>query len=102
MRYNPILERLRQGEIVSFRPKGHSMTPRIRSGQKVTLAPVDPESLQVGDVVYCRVQGMEVTHLLTAIRVGKKGKQFQISNNHGHVNGWVGPEAIYGKCVAVE
>ena len=32
-------------------------------------------------------------------RVGKGGKTFQISNNHGHVNGWIGKKCIYGLVV---
>mgnify|MGYP001087736326 CR=1 FL=1 len=27
------------------------------------------------------------------------GKTFQISNNHGHVNGWIGKKCIYGLVV---
>ena len=102
VREDPIIARLRKGETVTRRGRGNSMTPRIKSGEKQTLAPVDPETLEVGDAVFCRVRSMVVTHLLTAIRVGKKGKEFQISNNHGHVNGWIGPDCIYGKLVAVE
>jgi len=28
--------------------------------------------------------------------------RFQIGNNQGRINGWVGPHAIYGKATKVE
>ncbi len=91
------IERLQKGETVSFRPHGNSMTPRIHSGQLVTVSP-KIEDVGVGDVVLCRCNGKQYCHLVTAIR----GDRFQISNNHGHVNGWVGRPAIFGKIIRVE
>jgi hypothetical protein len=92
------IERLRAGETVSFRPRGNSMTGRIESGQLCTVAPVDPATLEVGDIVLCKVGGNEYLHLVSAIR----GAQFQISNNRGYINGWIGPHAIFGRCIRVE
>ena len=90
--------KLREGETVSFRPRGNSMTGKIESGQLCTVAPVDPESLEVGDIVLCKVNGREYLHLVKAIR----GPRFQIGNNRGRINGWVSANAIFGKIVAVE
>lgn len=92
------IERLRAGETVQFRPRGHSMTPRIESGQLCTVEPVDPTQLAVGDVVLCRVRGSEYLHLVRAIQGGR----FQIGNNHGGVNGWVGRRGIFGRLVRVD
>lgn len=94
----PYIEKLKQGETVSFRPRGSSMTGRIESGQLCTVAPVDPASLAVGDVVLCRVRGAEYLHLIRAVQ----GPRFQIGNNRGHVNGWVAARAIFGRCVRVD
>lgn len=81
-----IIEKLKNGETVSFRPRGNSMTPKIESGQLVTIEPVtDTKTIKRGDIVYCKVNGKIYLHLVTAIR--KDGKQIQISNNHGFVNG---------------
>jgi hypothetical protein len=44
------IQKLRAGETVSFGPHGQSMTGRIESGQLCTVAPVDPEMLEVGDI----------------------------------------------------
>lgn len=92
-------ERLGKGETLQFRPKGNSMTGKITSGQLCTVAPVTDETEIVkGDVVYCKVKGRKMLHLVSAVR----GKQYQISNNHGHVNGWITKKAIYGKLIKVE
>ena len=93
------IARLRAGETVSFRETGNSMVPRIRSRQKCTYAPVaSPADVNVGDAVFCKVAGNYFTHLVTAI----KGTQYQISNNHGHVNGWTTLDKIFGRVIAVE
>jgi hypothetical protein len=89
----PYIERLRAGETVSFRPRGQSMAPKIESGQLCTVAPVDPRTIAVGDIVLCKVKGSEYLHLVKAIRDG----QFQIGNNRGFINGWVAANAIYGR-----
>jgi sRNA-binding protein len=93
------IARLKAGETVSFREGGNSMTPRIKSRQKCTYVPVQSMAdIAVGDAVFCRVGSSYFTHLITAI----KGEQVQISNNHGHVNGWTNLSHIYGKVVKVE
>ena len=93
------IARLRAGETVSFRETGNSMTPKIRSRQKCTYSPVlSPADVNVGDAVFCKVAGNHFTHLITAIR----GAQYQISNNHGHVNGWTTLDKIFGKVIAIE
>jgi hypothetical protein len=102
LRENLFIKKLQAGETVQLRSKGNSMTPLINSGDLETIVPVDPETLERGDMVYCKVKGSVFTHLLTQIKVTSKGKMFQISNNHGHVNGWITSKNIYGKCVKVE
>lgn len=87
---------LRCGQTVRFRPTGHSMTGRVNHGDLVEVAPCTTPPVQ-GDVVLCKVRGRIVLHLVSAARNGR----FQISNNHRHVNGWTGPDHIYGVVVAV-
>ena len=91
------IARLQAGETVAFRPRGSSMSPRIESGQLCTVSPVNPASLTVGDIVLCKVRGAEYLHIVKAIQGGR----FQIGNNRGHVNGWIGAHAIYGRLVGV-
>ena len=78
-----------KGEI-TIKCSGNSMTPRIKDLEPITITS-DCSDLKKGDIVFCKVNGRFFVHLITAIR----GKQFQISNNHGHVNGWT--NKVYGK-----
>jgi len=93
--YPMIVERLAKGEKVTRRVSGNSMTPRVKSGQELTLIPID--RFQVGDVVLAKVAGRYYVHLLSAI----DGDRVQISNNHGHVNGWTRKDKVYGRVVNV-
>lgn len=93
------IARLRAGETVSFREGGNSMTPRIKSRQRCTYEPVTKDTpLSKGDIVFCRVRSSYFTHMVTGIR----GDQYQISNNHGHVNGWITRENIFGRVIRIE
>ena len=92
------IEQLRAGQTVSFRPRGNSMAGKIESGQLCTVAPVDPATLQVSDIMLCKVNGREYLHLVKA----RQGPRFQIGNNRGRINGWITASAIYGKCIRIE
>lgn len=92
------IEKLLAGETVSFRPRGNSMVPRIRSGQLCTVEPVKLADVKEGDVVLCKVNGSQYLHLVSAARPG----QLQISNAKKFVNGWVGPNSVFGRLVRVE
>jgi hypothetical protein len=92
------ISKLRAGEAVSFRPRGGSMRGRIESGQLCTVVPIDPATLEVGDIVLCKVKGNEYLHIVKAIQGGR----FQIGNNRGLINGWIGANGIFGRCTRVE
>ena len=74
------------------------MSGKIESGQLCTVVPVSVENLNVGDIVLCKVNGFQYLHLIKAIQ----GKRFQIGNNRGRINGWIGENGIYGKYVRIE
>ncbi len=90
--------RLRADERVECRPSGNSMTPIIKSRQLVTVSPVDPAAIRKGDVVLAKVGGRYLLHKVSALR----GDRVQISNNHGHVNGWTSRAQVYGIVSAVD
>jgi hypothetical protein len=93
------IERLKAGEVVTFRPRGNSMVGKVESGQLCTIVPItDHSSLKVGTIVLCKVGGSEYLHLIKAIQ----GDRFQIGNNRGRINGWVSANGIYGECTKVE
>jgi hypothetical protein len=74
------------------------MVPLIASRQLVTVAPVDPARVEVGDIVLAKVAGRVYLHLVTAV----EGKRVQIGNNRGRINGWTSRERVFGLCVEVE
>ena len=95
----PYIEKLKLGETVSFRPRGHSMKGKIQSGQLCTVKPIENiEKLQKGDIVLCKVNGNEYLHLIKAIQ----GPRFQIGNNRGRINGWISANSIIGICTRIE
>jgi hypothetical protein len=92
--------RVAEGRTVDFRPSGSSMVPLIRSRQRVTVAPVDPIRVEVGDIVLVRVAGTTYLHLVSA--VDAQAGRVQISNNRGRINGWTSYARVYGICIAVD
>ena len=94
---NHYIEKLRNGETVQFRPRGNSMKGKIESGQLVTVEPLGTKVLQKGDIVLCKVNGSQYLHLIKAIQ----GERYQIGNNIGRINGWIGVGSIYGICTDV-
>jgi len=93
------IEALQQGERAVIHPRGNSMRRKVNSGDKVTLDPVATDDVAVGDIVLVKVKGHVYLHLVKAVR---GGPQFQIGNNRGGINGWVSPQAIYGRATSVE
>lgn len=89
------IEKLEKGEVVSFRPRGNSMRPLIKSGELCFVQPTTIADVEVGDVVLSKVKGRVYLHKVT----GKKGNQIQVSNNRGYVNGWT--KTVFGKLVCV-
>ena len=91
-------EHLKAGEVCKIIGFGQSMTPILKSGQPVIVAPLtDSTELKKNDIVFCKVNGHYYLHKISAV----KGKTYQISNNHGHVNGTVSRNSIYGKVVEI-
>lgn len=75
------------------------MVPIIKSGQLVTVEPISLSgAVRVGEAVLCKVHGRIMLHKVTSLRDG----QVQISNNHGHVNGWTKTENVFGRLIRVE
>lgn len=93
MRLSQVAAQLNQGP-VTFVAHGNSMSPKIESGDKITVEPVaDYFEIKKGDIVLVKVHGRWLLHLVTATN----DHRVQISNNHGHVNGWAMRSSIVGK-----
>ena len=66
-KYN-VDELLKDGQPVQFPITGWSMYPFLSDGDLVTVAPIDPTTLKVGDVVlYRREHGPLILHRLIKI-----------------------------------
>lgn len=87
------IRQLQRGETVVIRPRGHSMTPLIHSGESVTVEPIAETAIVVGDIVLCHVRGRDYLHRVLA--TGPRG--YLIGNARGYPNGWVSRRAIYGR-----
>ena len=93
------MQHLLDGEECVVTGYGQSMTPILKSGQSVIVAPITKDvSLNKNDIVFCKVNGHFYLHKISAI---KNKKIYQISNNHGHVNGWISKSKIYGKVTKI-
>ena len=91
-------EKLQQGIKCRDVGIGNSMTPILKSKQAVMCDPVDENTiLEKKDIVLAKVGGHYYLHLIHAI----KGDQYLIGNNHGHMNGWVKRNNIFGKVVEI-
>ena len=87
-------DKLKEGKNIILVGYGQSMTPKLKSGQAVLMTPVKENTiLEKGDIVFCKVKGHYYCHLISAVNNGT----YQISNNHGHVNGWISRNNIFGK-----
>lgn len=94
----PTADKLREGYMCRVVGVGNSMTPILKSRQPVICEPVtDDTELSKRDIVLCKVRGRYYLHLIHAIR----GGQYLIGNNHGHMNGWVSRQNIFGKVVEI-
>jgi hypothetical protein len=93
------IEKLAAGEIVQFRPRGNSMQPKIKSGQLCTVEPLGDYVVEKNDIVLCKVGGSVYLHIVSAV---KPERSYQISNNRGHVNGWISRNSIYGRLTKIE
>ena len=83
---------------ITIRCNGNSMQPLIKSKEAIHLKKVLPEQLRVGDAVFCRINKNLQVHKITAI----DKERYQISNNKGFINGWVGSKSIFGLAVQIE
>jgi hypothetical protein len=83
---------LQQEQMVQFRPRGNSMSGKIDSGQLVTVRPIGERKIEIGDIVLCKVNGVQYLHLVKAVQ----GDRFLIGNNRGRINGWTQRRNIFG------
>lgn len=93
---NFAIKLLQEGNMAIVKPAGNSMKGKIESHSRVTLEPVKPDELEIGDIVLCKVKGNVYLHIIKSI----DKKRFLIGNNCGGINGWT--RTIYGRVINIE
>ena len=91
-------QRIIDGETIKIKTSGNSMSGRVDNGSFVTIKPIGDRVLKKRDIVLAKVNGRLFLHLISATRKGS----YQISNNHGHVNGWTSKKNIFGIITKIE
>jgi hypothetical protein len=91
-KYLDLVARLEKGETVTYIEHGNSMTPKLKSGVRVTVVPCKLEDLKIGDITFCKVRGKFYLHYVKA--TGQDGRVL-IGNAHGWDNGWT--RTVFGK-----
>ena len=94
-----VVWKVRLGMTGSFRAFGGSMEPVIPSGSRVTIEPVDVDTIELGDIVVARVRDSTMLHLVKAIDADRR--QVEISGTTGPANGWTAFDLVYGICTRI-
>jgi hypothetical protein len=94
-----VVWKVRLGLAGSFRAFGTSMEPVIPSGSRVTIEPVDVDTVELGDVVVARVGDSTMLHLVKTIVADRR--QIEISGTSGPANGWTAFDLVYGICTRI-
>jgi hypothetical protein len=75
------------------------MDPVIPSGSQVTIAPVDVDRIELGDIVVAEVGGSTMLHLVKTIDAGRR--EVEISGTSGPANGWTTFERVSAICTRI-
>lgn len=92
-------KKLQEGETCVVLGVGNSMTPILKSKQTCLVEPITEETqLEKDDIVFVKVNGHFYLHKIWSV---KNGVSYLIGNNHGHANGTVSINNIYGKVIKI-
>ena len=97
-------ELLGRGKRVRFRAPGRSMYPTIRENEAITVEPVVPQDVKVGDIILYRFGDSVVAHRVMRIekREGNASRFILREDTWGTLDEPVEAEQILGKVVSVE
>jgi hypothetical protein len=92
---------LDQGKPIRFNAKGVSMSPFIKDGDTVTIAPIGRRRPVLGDVL--AFNHPERGELLVHRVVARKADRYLMKADHGrHPDGWISPGDVIGLLAAVQ
>ena len=95
---------LKTGRSVRFRATGHSMRPAIEDGDVLTVTPIDPSTLQAGDVILFRRHDRPIAHRVAEIRTDTSSDMVVVPRGDGKAasDARIVPSQILGRVVSVE
>ena len=68
---------------------GNSMSPKLLSGEYCILKPLkNGEEANVGDAVFCKVNGIVMTHMVLSKKNKDSKVEYLISDTYGNIYGW--------------
>jgi signal peptidase I len=100
-------EILRAGVALRFRARGASMSPLVRDGDVLLVRPVEPSSVQIGDLVLCTLgsgePGRVVVHRVVRRQAGPDGLRFTVQGDQvSRPDGVIPAAQVYGRVTAIE
>ena len=95
---------LRDGQSVRFRAPGRSMYPTIREGEAITVEPILPSEVKVGDIILYRSDDGVIAHRVARIERGENdGRRFILrADTWGEYDEPVHADQVMGKVVSTE
>jgi hypothetical protein len=92
---------LARGGSLRFKAKGYSMSPFIRDGDVITVAPISPAKLCWGDIAAFRRCGTD--HLTIHRVVGVQDDSFLMKgDNAPHIDGLIPASEVLGRVIKVD
>lgn len=98
-----VQELLDTGLQVRFRAGGRSMAPAVRDGDLLTVAPVDPAQVAIGDVILFDGWRGPLAHRVVALERRGSQRRFVMRGDRSlQADGAIGKGQVRGRLVAVE
>jgi len=98
-----VSELLRQGQNISFRPSGSSMTPTIRDGETVLAISIEASNVKRHDIILYQTGQRLIAHRVIAIRHQEDRTLFILQGDAARLPDLpIQSHQILGKVVAVE
>jgi hypothetical protein len=98
-----VRELLESGLHVRFRAAGRSMAPAVSDGDVVTIAPVDPAEVAIGDVILCETWRGPLAHRVATVRVRNAARRFVLRGDRSlEDDAPIDGLQVRGRLIAVE
>ena len=98
------MDLLHRGQSIRFRAPGRSMYPTIKEEETITVQPMAPSAIKMGDIILYRLEGIVIAHRVVRIERGEDGDSRFIlrGDASSDPDEPVEPAQVLGKVVSVE